>query len=68
MIHYWYSALLALSLHHVAAMSFIPFGKWKGAASLQENGRDAPKNKGEIPHLSNSKSFRKKKIRDIHSH
>ena len=37
-IHYRFTALLTLLLHHVAAMSFIPLGKWGvDAASVLED-------------------------------
>jgi len=37
-IHYRFTALLTLPLHHVAAMSFIPLDKWGVyAASVPED-------------------------------
>jgi len=52
-VHYKFPAMLTLLLHYVAAMSFIPSGKWKGLRPLfLKIGRDAAKIRGDMLHLN----------------
>ena len=59
-IHDRFPVLSTLSLHRVAAISIITFGKWEGESLRhlsRKIGKDAAKIRGEIPCLNDCKLF-----------